>query len=128
MSYWNGNYDTWNRPMSNIQYATSLEEALSRCNIRNLENVFFHQDLPIFWRIKVESDGRKYWQEFHYDAPKQVDNTPVVKQDLMAFEDRLKIIENLLFNKGVTYEQSDGQISVSTELANSPASSGISTT
>lgn len=98
MNNWNNFYpsNNWpdlNRINTNISYVTSLEEALSRSNTKNSENVFFHQDLPIFYRIKVETDGRKYWQEFSYDVPKSVDNTPVVKQDLLSFDERLKNIE-----------------------------------
>ena len=40
-----------------ITYVTSLEEALSKCNNRNTESVYFRQDLPIFYRIKVDNDG-----------------------------------------------------------------------
>lgn len=115
MNNWNNQYgyNNWDKPVSNIQYCTSLEEALSRCNMRGSENVFFHQDQQVFYRVKVDYDGRKYWQEFSY-ALNQIDNSPVVKQDLKHFEDRLNNIENLLFRKeNVTNEQSDGQISIS---------------
>ena len=126
MNNWNNQYgySNWDRPSTNIQYVTSLEEALSRSNMRGTENIYFHQDQPTFYRIKVEQDGRKYWQEFMYSS-NQVDNTPVVKQDLLAFEDRLKTIENLLFRKeNVNNEQSNGQISVPT---NDDSSTGYKT-
>ena len=106
-------YGAWDRPSGNIQYTPSLEDALSRCNIRNTENVIFHQDQQIFYRIKVDQDGRKYWQGFQYGPIAQIDNTPVVRQDLIRLEDRLKAIENTLFNGGSNDEQSNGQISVS---------------
>lgn len=116
MNSWNNQYtyNNWDRPVSNIQYVTSLEEALSRSNTRGTENVYFHQDQQIFYRIKVEQDGRKYWQEFMYSS-NQVDNTPVVMQDLINLENRLKTLENLLIRKEtVRNEQSDGQIPVQT--------------
>jgi hypothetical protein len=97
-----------------MQYCTSLEEALSRCNRYNTENVFFHQDQPIFYRIRVEMDGRKMWQGFRYAPNEPVDNTPVLKQDLQSFDDRLKAIENVLFNGGNNNEKSNGPISIST--------------
>ena len=110
---WNNQYtyNNWDRPVSNIQYVTSLDEALSRSNMRGTENVYFHQDQPVFYRIKVEQDGRKYWQEFGYSS-NQVDNTPVVKQDILNFENRLCAIENLLFKKENLNEQSNGQVPV----------------
>lgn len=126
MNTWNNqySYNNWDRPSTNIQYVTSLEEALSRSNMRGTENIYFHQDQPVFYRIKVEQDGRKYWQEFTYSS-NQVDNTPVVKQDLLIFEDRLKAIENLLFKKeNISDEQPNGQISIS--IDNEPAAGAIS--
>jgi hypothetical protein len=129
MEPWNNQYrySSWDRQTTNIQYVTSLEEALSRSNIRSSENVYFHQDQPIFYRIKVEPDGRKYWQEFPYGSPKQVDNTPVVKQDLIDLEGRIKCLENLLI-KEVSDEQSNGQIPVSTTELRTNADSSISAT
>lgn len=115
MNNWNNqySYNNWDRPSTNIQYVTSLEEALSRSYTRGSENVYFHQDQQVFYRIRVDTDGRKYWQEFMYSS-NQIDNTPVVKQDLKYFEDRLSAIENLLFRKeNSTNEQSDGQVSIS---------------
>ncbi len=126
MNNWNNTYAySWDKPISNIQYCTSLDEALSRCNMRNTEDVFFHQDQPIFYRIKVEQDGRKYWQGFQYGPITQIDNTPVVRQDLKNFDDRLKTIENLLFKGEMKNEQSDGQISISAEFDESNAKSTI---
>ena len=104
---WNNGYNSFT---GNIVYVTSLEDALSRNNMPNTENVYFHQDKFTFYRVKVDWDGRKYWQEFSYDAPKQVDRTPVSKQDLSVLEERIKNIENML-GKGVNYEQSNGQVS-----------------
>lgn len=113
MNNWNNQYSyNWDGHVSNIQYCTSLEEALSHCNMRGTENVFFHQDQQIFYRIKVEQDGRKYWQGFQYGPINHIDNTPVVKQDLTQFENRLAAIENLLFKGVNNNEQSDGQISI----------------
>ena len=128
MNNWNNqySYNDWDRFTTNIQYCTSLEEALSRCNIRNTENVFFHQDQMVFYRIKVEQDGRKYWQGFQYGPISQIDNTPLVRQDLVNFEDRLKVIENMLFKGDVNYEQSDGQISVPVTPNDGSASGTIS--
>ena len=116
MNNWNNQYTGygWDRPSSNIQYCTSLEEALSRSNRPNTEDVYFHQDQMIFYRIKVERDGRKYWQGFKYGPIEQIDNTPVVRQDLQSFDDRLKAIEQMLFKGGNSNEQSNGPISVST--------------
>lgn len=114
MNNWNNqySYNNWDRPTTNIQYVTSLDEALSRSNMRGSENIYFHQDQPVFYRIKVEQDGRKYWQEFSYTS-NQVDNTPVVKQDLLMIDERLKYLENLLLKKeNVTNEQPNGQVSI----------------
>lgn len=112
---YNNNYSSYgNRYPSNtnIQYVTSLEEALSRSNTPNTENVYFHQDAQIFYRVKVDYDGRKYWQEFSYNT-KQVDNRPLVRQDILELENRIRNLENMLFKSEVNNEQSNGQVSVS---------------
>lgn len=100
MNNWNNqySYNSWDRPSTNIQYTPSLEDALSRCNTRNTENVFFHQDRAVFYRIKVDQDGRKYWQEFAYDVPKPAEDTlPVMKADLTEIVERIKRIEDYVF-------------------------------
>lgn len=112
MNSWNNQYgyNNWDRPSTNIQYVTSLEEALSRSNIRGSENVYFHQDQQVFYRIRVDTDGRKYWQEFAYSTPKpSEDTTPVVKSDLTDIVERLQRIENYVFQPvEVSNEQSNG--------------------
>ena len=112
MNNWNNqySYNNWDRPSTNIQYVTSLEEALSRSNMRGSENVYFHQDQQVFYRIRVDADGRKYWQEFAYSTPKpSEDNTPVVKSDLTDIVERLQRIENYVFQPvEVSNEQSNG--------------------
>lgn len=90
-----------------IMYVTSLEEALSKCINRNAESIYFRQDLPIFYRIKVDNDGRKYWQEFSYALAEKSGNTPVTQQDLSEINKRLSDIENKL-KGGVTDEQPNG--------------------
>lgn len=104
-------YGAWDRPSGNILYTPSLEDALSRCNIRNTENVFFHQDKFVFYRIKVDIDGRKYWQEFSYDVPKPAEDTlPVTKADLTDVVERIKRIEDYVFQdvEVIPNEQSNG--------------------
>lgn len=113
MNNWNNQYSGygWDRPVSNVQYCASLEDALSRCNRPNTENVFFHQDLPIFYRIKVDFDGKKYWQALEYTEPKPNEGSvPVVKSDLTEIVERLQRIENYVFQDvGVnSNEQSNG--------------------
>ena len=113
MNNWNNQYNGygWDRPVSNVQYCASLEDALSRCNRPNTENVFFHQDLPIFYRIKVDFDGKKYWQALEYTEPKPNEGSiPVVKSDLTDIVERLQRIENYVFQDvGVnSNEQSNG--------------------
>ena len=100
MNSWNNqySYNSWDRPVTNMQYCTSLEEALSRCNRPNTENVFFHQDQPIFYRIRVEVDGRKMWQGFRYDSlqpdkPEQ----PLTRADLTELVERVTRIEDYVF-------------------------------
>jgi hypothetical protein len=97
MNNWNNQYG-WNIPTSNIQYCTGLEEALSRCNTRNTENVFFHQDKLVFYRIKVDEYGKKYWQEFEYNVPKPAETEiPATRADLTDIVERIRRIEEYVF-------------------------------
>lgn len=100
MNNWNNQYgySNWDRPITNAQYCTGIEEALSRCNRPNTENIFFHQDQPIFYRIKVEMDGKKMWQGFKYDVlqPDSSDQ-PLTRSDLTDIVERIKRIEDYVF-------------------------------
>lgn len=93
---------------SNIIYVTSLEEALNR-NRPGTENTYFHQDKQIFYRVKTEYDGRKFWQEFEYNTPASVENNlPVTRQDLTEIVERIRRIEDYVFQPEVPDEQSNG--------------------
>ena len=82
---------------TNVQYVTSIDEALAKSNTRNSDLVYFHQDQPVFYRIKVEADGRKYWQQFNYSTPDPNLTTPATKADLAGLMSRLERIEQSLF-------------------------------
>lgn len=124
MNSWN--YDSYNPFRSNVIYVTGVEDALNKSNMPNSYNVYFHQDKPIFYRVKVESDGRKYWQEFNYSGSTQFENRPVMTNDLLDLTNRLKAIEDLIFNKSeVNSNESNGQIPLSTESSNAERGSAI---
>lgn len=106
MNNWNnynnsyGSYGSRYPSNTNVQYVTSLEEALSRSNTPNTENVYFHQDAQIFYRVKVDYDGRKYWQEFSYDGVKTPENNkPITQADLTNIVERLNRIEEYVFQE-----------------------------
>ena len=93
---------------SNIIYVASLEEALTR-NRPGTENTYFHQDKQIFYRVKTEYDGRKFWQEFEYHSPTPSEsNVPVTRKDLTEITERIIRIENLVFQSEASNEQSNG--------------------
>lgn len=73
-SNWNNNAFYDSQPSGNIVYVTSPEEALMRSNNRGTENVYFDQSKPVFYRVKVDFDGRKSWAPFTYNV-NTVDNT-----------------------------------------------------
>lgn len=76
---------SWNNPMynsqssTNIVYVTGPEEAVMRAGGRGSDEVFFDQSKPVFYRVKVDYDGRKTWAAFPYKVD-NVDNT-CVKSD-----------------------------------------------
>lgn len=99
---WNGQqwgqaYNNWQPAMqlnSNIMYVTSAEEALMRTNGRNLEMIYFHQDQPVFYRVKTDNDGRKAYQAFTYAAPNPDLTTPATRADLADLSKRIKALED----------------------------------
>lgn len=106
MNDWNNaNYqqNAWNsfyqQPFStNLVYVTSPDEALIRANQRNSEMVFFHQDRPVFYRVKVDNDGRKAWQEIEYSIPDKDKVLSITKDDIKRILDRLDNLEKCLLN------------------------------
>jgi hypothetical protein len=81
---------------TNIIYVTSVEEALMRTTVRNSEMVYFHQDRPVFYRVKMDNDGRKMWQEIPYNMPNPNDSLPATKADIENIMTRLQNVESRL--------------------------------
>lgn len=103
------NYNRYASSASNVSYVTSLEEALSRNSYPNSENVYFHQDKPIFYRVRTDSSGKKFWQEFEYVTPTPAENTiPATRQDLTEIVQRIQRIEERVFSSEVQDEQPNG--------------------
>lgn len=61
--------NSWGQPNTNVTYVTGIEDALNKSSNYNSEMIFFHQDQPIFYRVKVDNYGKKQWQEFRYQPP-----------------------------------------------------------
>lgn len=99
-------YGRYNNITGNAVFVTSLEEAIMRTTARNSDMVYFHQDLPIFYRIKVDMEGKKYWQEMQY-SPKT--NNAVTNSDdrFKNIDERLCKLESMLLG-GETNVKSDG--------------------
>ena len=96
---WSNMYQT---PFStNIIYVTSPEEALMRTNQRNCEAVYFNQDKPEFYRVKVDNEGRKMWQAVPYGSPNPDLNAPATKADFNELLKRLETLESR-FQLGIT--------------------------
>lgn len=105
---WNGGYQP--QFTTNIIYVTSAEEALMRTTQRNSEAVYFNQDKPIFYRVRVDNDGRKAYQEFPYSQPNSDAVTPVTMAEFKSFAERLVKLETLMQQpvKEVNDAQSNG--------------------
>ena len=91
---------------SNITFVTSLDEALYRTNYRNSDMIYFHQDQNIFYRVKVDGDGRKTWAQFNYVAPDENINTPATKADLNGLIKRIETLEKSILKP----EVNDGEL------------------
>ena len=63
---WNGSPRPNEYVNTNVSLVTSLEEALIKSTVRGSDMVHFHQSKDVFYRIRVDWDGRKYWKEIPY--------------------------------------------------------------
>lgn len=91
-------------PMTNVTFVTSLEEALYRASSKNTDMVFFHQDRPVFYRIKIDNDGRKSWAEFNYSTQSQNENSYVTQSEFRTLSERLAAIEASLTKEVISNE------------------------
>lgn len=96
---------------TNIIRVTSLEEAVMRTTARGSDMVYFDQDRDVFYRVKVDWDGKKSWAEFQFSLPAQVDNTPVLRNDFQALVAKVEQLEAML-KGGAVDGKSDGQNAV----------------
>ena len=102
------NQFSWQRPSTNVILVTGIEEALMKSTERNSEYVYFNQDKPVFYRVKVDMEGRKAWQEFPYVTPDPNASIPVTKADLESFNKRLSKLELMFDSKEPNPEVTTG--------------------
>lgn len=103
-SQYNANTNT------NIIRVTSLEEAVMRTTTRNSDMVYFDQDRDVFYRVRVDWDGKKTWAEFQFTLPAIQDTTPVSKNDFQALVTKVDQLEAML--KEAQNGKSDGSDNV----------------
>lgn len=112
---WNLTGHAYNQPhqvqnATNIIRVTSLEEAVMRTTTRGCDMVYFDQDRDVFYRVKVDWDGKKSWAEFQFMLPAVQDTTPVFKNDFQALVNKVEQLEARL--KEVQNGKSDGSDNV----------------
>jgi hypothetical protein len=90
---------------SNIIRVVSLDDAIMRTPNRPCDIVYFNQDKDEFYRVKVDLYGKKTWAAFLFNAPAQLDNTPVTRAE---YEQLVAKVETLMRGGGSNVE-SDGQ-------------------
>lgn len=83
----------FNQAFTNIIYVTSLDEALMKTNNRNSDMIYFDQDKDIFYRVKVDFEGRKTWAQFSYTAPNNEENIPATKADIKYLLTKIERLE-----------------------------------
>jgi hypothetical protein len=103
---YNTGYDQnyFSQPMTNVTLVMSLEEALMRASSRNSDMVFFNQDKPIFYRVKIDNEGRKSWAQFDYTTQAQNENSYATKSDVQNIIERLTVLENSIKKEGISNE------------------------
>ena len=69
---WTAAQPQYQAPLNtNIILVTSLEEAVMRTTRPFSDMIYFNQNGGVFYRVKVEGDGRKSYQEFPYQSSSQ---------------------------------------------------------
>lgn len=81
------------QPATNVIYVSSLDEALMRTDARNADMIYFDQDKDVFYRIKVDMDGRKTWAQFNYTVPNNKENIPATKADIDQLLTKIQRLE-----------------------------------
>lgn len=112
---YNSNYGlnpSWHRLNTNMYLVTSLEEALMKTTVPNSDMVYFHQDQNLFYRVKVDLEGRKSWAQFSYIVPDVSRSVPATVGDLKDLEDKI-----MSFIKEAVNGEFNGQNTVSTSAA-----------
>ena len=82
-----------NNIATNVIYVTSLDEALMKTNLRNSDMIYFDQDKDMFYRIKVDFEGRKTWAQFNYTVPNNKENIPATKADIDQLLTKIQRLE-----------------------------------
>jgi hypothetical protein len=112
--YMNGINNWWQSQLtSNVATVTSLEEAIMRTTNRNSDMVYFHQDKNVFYRVKVDMEGRKSWASFNYSIPDPNTETPATKADIAELMRRIERLENSTSQEVTNNVKFDGQYSIS---------------
>lgn len=90
--------------ITNVEFVTSLEEALYKSNTRNSDMYYLDQNKPLMYRVKVDMGGVKSYVVLPYTLPDQASNAPATKADLQALTASLnEALERLdILEKGKT--------------------------
>lgn len=110
----NSQYGWQPQVTTNIVTVTSLEEAIMRSTTRNSDMTYFHQDQNVFYRVKVDMEGRKTWAQFNYSTPDPNLNVPATRADIEALAARLSKLEAKNGNVEVTNVEFNGPNNIST--------------
>lgn len=89
-------------PFTNVSYVTSLEEALIRTTQFNSDMIYFNQDCNEFYRVRVDTDGRKSYLTFVYALPEPAP-APAPQanpEEFAALSARVEALEKLMKKEG----------------------------
>lgn len=92
---WNGSPRPNEYVNTNVSLVTSLEEALIKSTVRGSDTVHFHQSKDVFYRIRVDWDGRKYWKELAYhDAQSKIEQEYITRNEFQQLVDRVNMMQS----------------------------------
>ena len=107
---WNSAPSYNSQQVSNIVYVTGPEEAVMRATQRNSDGVYFDQNKPVFYRVRVDIKNKKTWAAFPYSVDNVNNNTtgPVSREEFVALVNEVKELKSKLTTEANTNEQSNG--------------------
>ena len=111
-------------PITNIEFVTSLNEALIKTGMRGSDMLYMDQNRPVLYRVKVDEAGIKSYLELPYALPDQANSTPATKADIQMLLERLETVEKSISQVSTPAPATSGRKKKTEEIIDNGESNG----